>query len=113
MVAWLMEQTPCPEPVIQSRDKASHGFNHDVTGRLLCPVDYNWEDASVRAAIRNYHPDFLVMAFSWPRYLYENGVYDPKNPSKGLFKGGLLLKVWFYSDIKLDTPSEKGSLQAF
>ncbi|KAG8220269.1 hypothetical protein J3R82DRAFT_1363, partial [Butyriboletus roseoflavus] len=46
MVAWLMEQTPRPEPVIQSHDKASCGFNHDVTGQLLCPVDYNWEDAS-------------------------------------------------------------------
>ena len=24
--------------------KHGHGFNHDITGRLLCPVDYNWQD---------------------------------------------------------------------
>ncbi|KAF9224087.1 hypothetical protein BS17DRAFT_704328, partial [Gyrodon lividus] len=90
-----MEQTPCPELIIQSHDKAGRGFNHDVTGQLLCPVDYDWEDPFMRAAIRDYHPYFLVTAFSWPRYLYQNGVYDPRNPSKGLFRGELLLKVWF------------------
>ncbi|KIK82396.1 hypothetical protein PAXRUDRAFT_832234 [Paxillus rubicundulus Ve08.2h10] len=94
VATWLMEQTPCPEPAIHSRDKASRGFNHDVTGRLLCPVDYDWEDPSVRAGIRDYHPDFLVTAFSWPRYLYENLVFDPKNPTKGLFRGELLLKAF-------------------
>ncbi|KAF8835229.1 hypothetical protein BDN67DRAFT_913391 [Paxillus ammoniavirescens] len=107
VATWLMEQTPHPEPIIHSRDKAGRGFNHDVTGRLLCPVDYNWGDLSVRAAICDYHPDFLVTHFSWPRYLYEGGSYDPQNPCKGLFKGELLLKAFrciFTSPSSAETP---------
>jgi hypothetical protein len=25
--------------------KLDRGFEHDDTGRLLCPIEYNWEDA--------------------------------------------------------------------
>jgi len=25
--------------------KDGRGFDHKLTGRLLCPVDYNWEDS--------------------------------------------------------------------
>jgi len=26
------------------RGKDKHGINHDVTGWLLCPIDYDWDD---------------------------------------------------------------------
>lgn len=48
---------------------------------------------SIREAIRNYHPDYRVTSYSWPSYLYRDGRYDPKNPTNGLFKGELLVKV--------------------
>jgi hypothetical protein len=41
---WLMECTPAPNPVIHKQDKTGRGFYNDVTGRLLCPVDYDWSD---------------------------------------------------------------------
>ncbi|KAG1794824.1 uncharacterized protein HD556DRAFT_1236392 [Suillus plorans] len=84
---------PTPKPSIQCRDKSGCGFYHDVTGRLLCPVDYNWNDATVQLAIRSYHPDYHVMSYSWPSFLYKDGQYDAINPTKGFLKGELLLKA--------------------
>lgn len=48
---------------------------------------------SVCTSIQEYHPDFRVTAFSWPRFLYTGHVYDLNEPSKGLFQGDLLVKV--------------------
>ncbi|KAG1830809.1 hypothetical protein EV424DRAFT_1343337 [Suillus variegatus] len=93
LASWLMQTSPTPNPIISHRDKSCRGFYHNTTGKLLCPVDYNWDDAVVREAIRNYHPDYRVTSYSWPSYLYRDGHYDPKNPKKGLFKGELLVKA--------------------
>ncbi|KAG1785968.1 uncharacterized protein HD556DRAFT_1450170 [Suillus plorans] len=91
---WLMECTPTPNPPIHKQSKSGQGFYHDMTGRLLCPVDYNWSDPIVRASIRDYHPDFRITACSWPSFLYKDGHYDPQNPAKDLFKGELLVKAF-------------------
>jgi hypothetical protein len=41
---WLMERTPTPNPTIHRQDKSGRGFYNDVTGGLLCPVDYDWSN---------------------------------------------------------------------
>lgn len=33
------------------------------------------------------------MANMWPRFLYEEHTYDPDEPTKGLFKGSMLVRV--------------------
>ena len=61
------------------------------------PVCQQWlltTGNSIWSAIREYHPKFPVIANTYPTFLYGKGQYDAKNPSKGLFKGELLLKVW-------------------
>ncbi|KAG2090398.1 uncharacterized protein F5147DRAFT_748244 [Suillus discolor] len=62
-----MERTPTPNPTIHRQDKSGRGFHNDVTGRLLCPVDYDWSNPTC---------------------------YDPQNPTNGLFKGKLLIKAF-------------------
>ncbi|KAF8445724.1 hypothetical protein L210DRAFT_3610352 [Boletus edulis BED1] len=94
VIHWLMEAYPNAASGLEFGMKHGRGFNHDVTGRLLCPVDYNWNDATHRAAILDSHPDFLVTSDSWPAFLYEGETYDPKDPRKGLFKNLLLLKAF-------------------
>ncbi|KAG2358664.1 hypothetical protein BDR07DRAFT_1294316 [Suillus spraguei] len=84
---------PTPNPSIQCRDRYGRGFYHDVTGRLICPVDYNWNDATVREAIRSYHPDYRVTSYSWPSFLYKDGQYDATNSTKAFLKGELLVKA--------------------
>ena len=44
VVGWLMQGTPRPEPPLSTEDKTGRGFHNDATGRLLCPVDYDWND---------------------------------------------------------------------
>jgi hypothetical protein len=38
--------------------QGGHGINNDVTGHLLCPIDYNWDDPSY-VTCSNF---FLTMA---------------------------------------------------
>jgi len=39
-----MSEEPKPDPLLDPDDKDGRGFNNDVTGYYLCPVDYNWND---------------------------------------------------------------------
>lgn len=94
IVNWLNEASSRPEPLLSPTDKSGRGFYNDVTGRLLCPVDYDWCDASIRSAIREYHPKYPVTAHTYPAFVYLRGQYDPINPSKGLFKGELLVRAF-------------------
>ncbi|KAG2117395.1 hypothetical protein BD769DRAFT_1672622 [Suillus cothurnatus] len=83
IAVWLMQMVPTPKPPIQCRDKYGRGFYHD-------------NDVTVREAIRSYHPDYHVTAYSWPSFLYKNGQYDAINPTKGFLKGELLVKAVKY-----------------
>ncbi|KIM56230.1 hypothetical protein SCLCIDRAFT_35439, partial [Scleroderma citrinum Foug A] len=94
VVSWLNEVSLWPEPLLSTTDKSERGFYHDVTGQLLCPVDYDWLDVSIRSAIHEYHPKYPVTANTYPAFLYTNGQYDPTSPSKGLFKGELLVRAF-------------------
>ncbi|KAI9454727.1 hypothetical protein HD554DRAFT_2031225 [Boletus coccyginus] len=112
VIHWLTATYPNTELDLELSEKTGRGFDHNITGRLLCPVDYNWQDDQHRAGIRNFHPDFLVTADSWPAFLYEGEKYDPQNPSKGLFKNHLLLKAFKHiftspsSALKMDVEHE-------
>jgi len=48
---WLNSRTPpSPREVtsyntrLSTRGKEERGISNDITGRLLCPIDYNWDD---------------------------------------------------------------------
>ncbi|KIM64909.1 hypothetical protein SCLCIDRAFT_23269 [Scleroderma citrinum Foug A] len=94
VVNWLNEASSRPEPLLSPTDKSKQGFYNDVTGRLLCPVDYDWCDAFIWSAIREYHPKYPVTAHTYPAFVYLKGQYDPINPSKGIFKGELLVRAF-------------------
>lgn len=44
VIPWLMALCPTPEPMPSMREKSGRGFYHPATGRLLCPVDYDWDN---------------------------------------------------------------------
>ena len=102
--------SPLSRP-LQPTSKIERGFEHDDIGRLLCPIEYDWEDTrcawlalgskinahhlpSVRTQIRDGHPDFIVTADSWPAFLYPNARGNVDNIELGLFRSAILLKVW-------------------
>ncbi|KAF9455666.1 hypothetical protein BDZ94DRAFT_1360794, partial [Collybia nuda] len=74
--------------------KSERGFKHKISGRLLCPIDYNWDDMGVQQKIREGHPDYIVTGDSWPVFLFPNGKADPTDFKKGLFRSALLLKTY-------------------
>jgi hypothetical protein len=44
VVSWIYELFgDSPQP-LQARQKAGRGLDHDDCGKLLCPVEYNWDD---------------------------------------------------------------------
>ncbi|KIJ54889.1 hypothetical protein M422DRAFT_152696 [Sphaerobolus stellatus SS14] len=74
--------------------KINRGFNHPFLGRLLCPVNMNWDDANVQASIVE-NPG-LASTTAWPLYFYPKGQFDPEDISKGLLRGELLVYAYKY-----------------
>ncbi|KAG1849430.1 hypothetical protein DFJ58DRAFT_662411, partial [Suillus subalutaceus] len=87
VISWLSEYTPPPDSILYPYNKTCYGFYNDATGKLLCPVDHDWNNSE------DYHPDYGVMAYSWPTFLYDRH-YNAGNPRDGLFKGKLILKTF-------------------
>ncbi|KAF8425762.1 hypothetical protein L210DRAFT_3324134, partial [Boletus edulis BED1] len=90
VIYWVAANSEHIDLQLSPRSKRDRGLSHDLTGRLLCPVDYDWTD--MRTSIREYDPDFRVTAFSWPRFLYKGDTYNLNEPSKGLFQSDILVK---------------------
>ncbi|KAN0084554.1 hypothetical protein V8E55_008058, partial [Tylopilus felleus] len=76
-----------------AHDKTGRGLYNDATARMICPVEFNWDNTEHRDKIRNWDQAFLISANSWPRFLYQDGRYNPQHPSEGLFRVNLLVKV--------------------
>ena len=47
VIYWVMANAEHVEPALSPRDKETRGLNHLLTGRLLCPVDYDWADSKL------------------------------------------------------------------
>ncbi|KAG8220752.1 hypothetical protein J3R82DRAFT_2172 [Butyriboletus roseoflavus] len=74
-----MRSSPKPNPPLIQNDKSRRGFYNNLTERLLCPVDYDWNNAFHQKKICELHPNFL---------------FNPQEPSEGLLKGKILVKAF-------------------
>jgi len=75
--------------------KEKHGFNHPVTGRLLCPRflldDFDTNPKEFCCGVRN--GTRAITHDDWPAYLYPKEGYDPKVIDNNLLQGPFLLSV--------------------
>lgn len=75
----------------------SHRFQ--LAWRTICPFPlFSFLSnccPRTRNAIRDYDLRYAVTAHMWPSFLYPKGRGNPKDPSDGLFKGELLVRVCF------------------
>ncbi|KAG1806937.1 uncharacterized protein HD556DRAFT_1428935 [Suillus plorans] len=94
VVTWLTKLFHPMDPPLHTTIKDDCGFVHNITGKLLCPVEYTWSLNLTKEKIRDRDPDFLVMAYSWPAFLYTDYTFDSSNIEKGLFHSALLLKAF-------------------
>ncbi|KAG0708278.1 hypothetical protein DFH29DRAFT_979350 [Suillus ampliporus] len=87
VASWLNETQPTPNPSISLWDKSGCGFYNDATAKLLYK----------RKGYETMNHNFQVTAHSWPTFMYKDGKYDHEDPTKGLFKSALLLRVGLLS----------------
>ncbi|KAF8414366.1 hypothetical protein L210DRAFT_3436152 [Boletus edulis BED1] len=95
VIYWIATNSERIDLQLSPHSKRDRSLSHNLTGQLLCPVDYDW--TNMRTSIQEYDPDFRVTAFSWPQFLYKGDTYNLNEPSKGLFQSDILVKVRCYS----------------
>ncbi|KAG0696984.1 hypothetical protein DFH29DRAFT_1004123 [Suillus ampliporus] len=101
-----------PTPLIRTCDKHHRGFVNDACGKLLCPAEWSWEDANVRAGIRDHTTAFIVSENSWPLFMYQNYEADADNLERGLMKSKFLVmgfKAIFTSPSSADEVDGEGN----
>ncbi|KAG8730621.1 hypothetical protein FRC12_020156 [Ceratobasidium sp. 428] len=77
-------------PPLANQPKSSRGLGHPECARLIAPITVNWDDDEAkRQFMEASNPPLL--SSHWPRALYASETGDPKQPSKGLFEGQLLV----------------------
>ncbi|KAG2757683.1 hypothetical protein P692DRAFT_201697089 [Suillus brevipes Sb2] len=94
LVASWVNQDFRPSRLLRSDDKHSRGFVHDICGKLLCPAEWDWNNGSVKAGIRDRTVDYIVSENSWPLFLYEDYTINPDNLEQGLFKSKILVQAF-------------------
>jgi len=94
VITWINDLYGPSDPVLKAKSKDERGFANDHTGRLLCPGEFDWDDASVRSNIRDGHIHYSVTAQSWPTFCYADLVCDTNDIEKGLWKSTLLIKAF-------------------
>ncbi|KJA13336.1 hypothetical protein HYPSUDRAFT_151695 [Hypholoma sublateritium FD-334 SS-4] len=92
IIDWLL---PVGEPVIPPiarNSKIDRGFNHEITGSLLCPAGVDWNNTEIKQKLRT--GEFSVSGDQWPIFLYASYQYDENDPWKGLLQSAILVKTF-------------------
>ncbi|KAF8840532.1 hypothetical protein BDN67DRAFT_980964 [Paxillus ammoniavirescens] len=69
IIDWITPKGQSLSPHIPRNVKSGHGFNHNRTGALLCPVGLNWNNSETHTKLANnlwnglLHSGLLVVAF--------------------------------------------------
>ncbi|KAH9029815.1 hypothetical protein EDB85DRAFT_1848278, partial [Lactarius pseudohatsudake] len=79
------------------------GFNHQTTGKFLCPVMLDWGDPNVHEQLCCGLEE--LTSTDLPAFLWLNGAFSIEDPYKGFFHGSLL--VMSYKHIFISPSSAK------
>ncbi|KAM6491175.1 hypothetical protein JOM56_013414 [Amanita muscaria] len=91
---WLNEQTPPPTPLLNPDSRSNRGIQHDVMGKLLCLIDFDWDDPIIRARLRNCEDGYNIRSSFFLHCLYQSGTGNIHDVEEGFLKTGLLVKVF-------------------
>ncbi len=110
VIEWITPRGETLNPPLARHTKVDRGFNHDCTGRLLCPVELDWADSRLRLCIficciylantsvnstkeKLRSGEMQVYSNQWPYFLYQNHTFNAANPWEGLLRSELLVNV--------------------
>ncbi|KAG1813378.1 hypothetical protein EV424DRAFT_1473468 [Suillus variegatus] len=89
VLEWLVPRGQAVIPPLFQNIKSDRGFNHEVTGALLCPAGLDWSNAETKQSLKS--GETAVHGDQWPMFLYAGYDYDPEDPWKGLLKSKILI----------------------
>ncbi|KAG1856000.1 hypothetical protein DFJ58DRAFT_716109 [Suillus subalutaceus] len=89
---WISPKGASIQPPLHRNSKIDRGFNHELTGSLLCPAGLDWHDPETRENLRS--GEILVCGDQWPVFLYANQTYDDEDPWCGLLRSRLLTSAY-------------------
>ncbi|KAG2753958.1 hypothetical protein P692DRAFT_20720312 [Suillus brevipes Sb2] len=89
VLEWLVPRGQAVIPPLSRNIKSDRGFNHEVTGALLCPAGLDWSDAETKQSLKS--GETAVRGDQWPMFLYAGYVYDSEDPWKGLLRSEILI----------------------
>ncbi|KAG1850949.1 hypothetical protein C8R48DRAFT_612932, partial [Suillus tomentosus] len=92
IIDWIAPAGEAVVPPLPRNSKISCGFNHPLTGRLLCPAELDWDDADTKQGLQS--GELVVSGDQWPLFVYANEVFDPEDPWNGLLRSRLLVNVF-------------------
>ncbi|KAG1906193.1 uncharacterized protein F5891DRAFT_1125612 [Suillus fuscotomentosus] len=86
---WIAPKGEAIQPPLHRNSKIDRGFNHELTGSLLCPAGLDWNDPQTKENLRS--GELLVCGDQWPVFLYAHHIYDAEDPWCGLLRSRLLI----------------------
>ncbi|KAG1718395.1 hypothetical protein EDD22DRAFT_983575 [Suillus occidentalis] len=89
VLEWLLPRGQAVIPPLSRNIKSDRGFNHEVTGALLCPAGLDWSNAETKESLKS--GETAVRGDQWPMFIYAGYDYDPEDPWKGLLKSEILI----------------------
>ncbi|KAG2746209.1 hypothetical protein P692DRAFT_201841031 [Suillus brevipes Sb2] len=89
VLEWLVPRGQVVTPPLSRNIKSDRGFNHEVTGALLCPAGLDWSNAETKQSLKS--GEIAVCGDQWPMFLYAGNIYDPEDPWKGLLRSEILI----------------------
>ncbi|KAG2737704.1 hypothetical protein P692DRAFT_20883308 [Suillus brevipes Sb2] len=92
VIDWIVPAGDVVVPPLPRNSKITRGFNHPITGRLLCPAELDWNDPETKQKLQS--GEIAVSGDQWPLFLYANEAYDPDDPWNGLLRSRLLINAF-------------------
>ncbi|KAG2097499.1 uncharacterized protein F5147DRAFT_747452 [Suillus discolor] len=89
VLEWLVPRGQAVIPPLSRNIKSDRGFNHDITGALLCPAGLDWSNAETKQSLKS--GETAVRGDQWPMFLYAGYVYDSEDPWGGLLRSEILV----------------------
>ncbi|KAG1873262.1 hypothetical protein C8R48DRAFT_746079 [Suillus tomentosus] len=86
---WLVPRGQVVIPPLSRNIKSDRGFNHEITGALLCPAGLDWLNTATKLSLKS--GETAVRGDQWPMFLYAKYDYDPEDPWKGLLRSDILI----------------------
>ncbi|KAH8093842.1 hypothetical protein BXZ70DRAFT_1010168 [Cristinia sonorae] len=87
------------------RLKSLRGFNHELCGYLLCPVDYDWSDPSVKEALRTGSSTHSAGPKDFPYLLWPEGGYNPANMMQNFLRNRFIVNAAIAVLIVVSSPA--------